>query len=85
MYTIFLSKTVEKFLEKHPEIVELFEENIALIAENPKNSGADVKKLISTPADYRMRIGKYRFLYRVIEQKIVVYFFDAGSRGDIYK
>jgi|GEM_PF-3062230 len=38
MYTIFLSKSVEKFLDKHPEIVEAFDESASLIALNPKNS-----------------------------------------------
>lgn len=32
-----------------------------------------------------MRIGKYRFLYEVIDDIILVYFYDADSRGDIYK
>ena len=85
MYTIFLSKSVEKFLDKHPEIVEAFDESASLIALNPKNSWVDVKKMIWSTDLYRLRIGKYRFLYRIIEEKIVIYFFDAGSRGDIYK
>ncbi len=35
--------------------------------------------------DYRLRIGKYRFLYHVMDQKVLIFFYDAGSRGDIYK
>ncbi|EHE0558430.1 hypothetical protein J0E37_000517 [Campylobacter upsaliensis] len=34
---------------------------------------------------YRLRIGKYRFLYEVLESEILIYAYKADSRGDIYK
>jgi mRNA-degrading endonuclease RelE of RelBE toxin-antitoxin system len=32
-----------------------------------------------------LRIWKYRFLYEIIEDKILIYFYDADSRWDVYK
>lgn len=45
----------------------------------------DVKKLKWTENKYRLRIWKNRFLYEIFEDRIVIYFYDAGSRGWIYK
>jgi len=45
-----------------------------------------------TPESYRLRVGKYRILYRYYTVKdkdgnnqCVLYILDVGSRGDIYK
>ncbi len=37
------------------------------------------------PNHFRLRIGKYRILYEIIEDEILIYYYKAGSRGDIYK
>lgn len=42
----------------------------------------DIKKLQGING-YRLRIGKYRALFDIIDNKIVVY--DIDSRGQIYK
>jgi len=34
---------------------------------------------------WRLRIGKWRFKFTLIENDIVIYFWDAGARGNIYK
>lgn len=34
---------------------------------------------------YRLRVGKYRILYEVNDEELLVYLMDAGSRGDVYK
>ncbi len=34
---------------------------------------------------YRLRIGKYRAIFRIIDDELMVFVFDVGSRGDIYK
>jgi mRNA-degrading endonuclease RelE of RelBE toxin-antitoxin system len=30
-------------------------------------------------------VWKYRFLYEIVQEKVFIYFYDADSRGDIYK
>ena len=86
MYSYRLSKTVIKFLEKRDQAFLLrFDEKLDEIVKNPKKSTADVKPYLGHPWHYRLRIGKYRFLYSILEIEIVVYFYDADSRGEIYK
>ncbi len=51
----------------------------------PYENNLDIKILIWLPNTYILRIWKYRFLYEIIEDKIIINFFDAGSRWDIYK
>lgn len=86
MYNYRLSKTVIKFLEKRDKAFLLrFEEKLDEIVKNPTTSTADVKPYIGRPWHYRLRIGKYRFLYAILEEEIIIYFYDADSRGGIYK
>ena len=86
MYTIETGKEVRKFLVKHPEIAERYVDKTVVIQNNPHHpEGVDVKPYIGHPWHYRMRIGKYRFLYEVIDDQVLIYFYDADSRGDIYR
>ncbi len=53
---------------------------------NPYNHpDLDLKKMVNSTNDYRIRIGKYRFIYAVIESKILIYVYKADSRGSVYK
>jgi len=86
MYQLKLSKEVDKFLDKHRDIWKRLNEKMSQIQENPHHPAwVDVKSYIWYPNNYRLRIGKYRFLYEVIEDQVLVYFYDADSRWDIYK
>jgi mRNA interferase RelE/StbE len=83
-YEFEFSKTVKKFIAKHEEISQRFFDAVKKIAVNDI-AFLDIRKLQGTKNEYRLRIGKYRFLYEVFEEKIFIYFYDADSRGDIYK
>jgi mRNA interferase RelE/StbE len=86
MYQLKLSKEVDKFLDKHRDIWKRLDEKMPQIQENPHHPvWVDIKPYIWYPNNYRLRIGKYRFLYEVIDDEILVYFYDADSRGDIYR
>lgn len=47
----------------------------------------DIKKFHSKKYDdiFRMRIGDYRAIFRIVDDELLIYIFDIGSRGDIYK
>lgn len=45
----------------------------------------DIKSLKGEHELYRLRIGKYRFIYEVKKNELIIIMFTAGSRGDIYK
>ncbi len=85
-YKIELSKSVEKFLIKHKEVTKRFVQKVEILSENISDPILDVKALSGAKKwNYRLRIGKRRFLFEVQKEKILIYFYDADSRGDIYK
>lgn len=88
-YEITLHKDVLKFLEKHPGVVESFDIAMTRMESNPfpaSDNTLDVKPFKNgTRNHYRLRISSYRFLYEVIKDRAVVFFYTADSRGSIYK
>lgn len=87
MYKIILEKDVEKFLWSHPQLVEPFIQALDILAINPFKNTLDVKRLKGARNSFlrRLRINKYRFIYEVVEDKILIKFIKAWSRGKIYK
>ena len=90
MYKVKTSKQFDKFLAKHQDIQAKVFESSETIAQNPYEAKLDIKKLQGKKFQcrtnhYRLRIGKYRFLYEVLENEILIYAYKADSRGDIYK
>ena len=87
MYKIVLEKNVQKFLEKHKwdDLIEKFTHSLRILAIEPYENNLDIKVLVGLPNSYRLRIWKYRFLYEIIEEKIVISFFEAWNRWNIYK
>lgn len=86
-FELHISKEVKKFLGKHDKkFIERVNKVFARLRENPYNHPElDLKKLVNMGNDYRVRVGKYRFLYTVVESKILVFVYRADSRGGIYK
>ncbi len=87
-YKVKYSKSAEKFIEKRKSIGIRFYKAFIEIAENKQNIKTyDIKKFYSKYYDdiFRMRIGDYRAIFRVVDDELLVYVFDIGSRGDIYK
>lgn len=53
---------------------------------NPLDSTLDIKPLSWIAGrHYRLRLSKYRFLFEIIEDEVLVYLYDAGSRWGIYR
>jgi mRNA interferase RelE/StbE len=53
------------------------------LSSNPFPQG--VRKLVGTENTYRIRIGDYRVLYNIIEQKVIIEIIRVGHRKDVYK
>ena len=45
----------------------------------------DIKKMIGNFNEYRLRLGKYRALFRIADNELLILVIDIGSRGPIYK
>lgn len=85
-YTIRFHRKVTKFLLLHPEIASRLKEIVPTLEENPYSQALDIKRLSGTEYGiFRLRIQKYRFIFRVHDQELEILFSDAGSRGQIYK
>ena len=80
MYRVVFHKTVRKFFDRHPVVRKQFFGILPLLKKNPWSRSLNVKKMYGTDNHYRLRIGKWRFLFFVQKEQVLVYFYDAGSR-----
>ena len=83
MYQVLISNRASKALEKiaddvYPRIVE----RIRNLASNPRPKGC---KKLKGRSGYRIRIGDYRIIYDIENDKLVVLIIEIGHRKDIYK
>jgi len=85
-YVIQYTKVADKFFKTHEEVREQYEDAIKelLVGDHPEK--VDVKRIKGKRNDYyRIRLGEYRVVYAIINEKIVVInTMLAGVRGDIY-
>ena len=84
-YQIKIHKRVDKFLEFHSHLVSPFFSKMEILKYNPFDPSVDVKKLQNEESKYRLRVGKYRFLFEIVEKQILIDVYDADSRGGVYK
>ena len=84
--TLEYSKEVEKFLLKHYDLAPKIIKALENIAQNPYHNQQDTKKLQGYENHYRLRVSKYRILYEIRENQIlIIYAYKADSRGEVYK
>lgn len=87
-YRVKYSKSAEKFIKKNKAIgIRFFKAFVELSQDRKKMQSYDVKKFRSKNYDdiFRLRIGDYRAIFRVVDDELLVYVFDVGARGDVYK
>lgn len=86
-FSVEYHRSVVKFLQKQDKefakkVLNTFDE----IAMNTMQNRFDIKPLVGSPKNhFRLRIGKYRFLYEIFDEELLIYCYDADSRGGIYK
>ena len=85
MFKIIFSKQVKKFIEKQDrKTKQRFKDIFEKLAKNPYGDDIDTKKMKGSEF-FRLRVGKYRFLYFVDENEVVIVVEKGDSRGDVYK
>ena len=86
MYKIILSKTALKNLERIPKhIQEIIFKKLDILAENPnllKNNIKDLKGKYKGLK--RLRVGKYRVIFKEKEEELVILIVRIARRGEIY-
>lgn len=85
-YEVQTSKEFDKFLDKHRTLVPKILNTLESLAQNPYENTLDIKKIQGKEKHFRLRVGKYRILYELIENQLfIIYAYRADSRGDVYK
>jgi mRNA interferase RelE/StbE len=83
MFTILIERYAQKqILKLDKKVIPVIKTAIAGLANNPRPYG--YKKLKGEDA-YRIRVGDYRVIYEIDDNKIIVTVVSVGHRKDIYK
>ncbi|MBR0092241.1 MAG: type II toxin-antitoxin system RelE/ParE family toxin [Lachnospiraceae bacterium] len=80
-YSIVIEKRARQFISKQPKTQR--ERLLKAIAKLPEEG--DIKPLAGRNGFFRLRVGDYRVIYYVENDRFVVVVIDAGNRGQIYK
>jgi len=82
-YTILVERYAQKQLLKlDKKVIPTIKTTIAGLAEDPRPQG--FIKLKGEDA-YRIRVGNYRIIYEIDDDKIIVTVITVGHRKDVYK
>lgn len=82
-YSIFIERAAQKALAKIPvQNQERIITAIHSLTDEPRPSG--VKKLSGRDA-WRIRVGKYRIIYEIHDDTLIVLVVALGHRKDIYR
>lgn len=83
-YRIEWKNSAYKELQKLPrQMIQRIVEAVDDLPNNPYPSG--VKKLVGSEFSYRIRIGDYRVIYEIIEDKLVIEIIRVRHRKDVYR
>lgn len=84
-WEVYLHKRATKFLQKRtPTDKQRLLEKIALLEKYP-DPLLDVKKLTGEINGYRLRVGTYRIIFFINEEKNEIFIDDIDNRGQVYK
>jgi mRNA interferase RelE/StbE len=83
-YTVEFTPRAEKdFRGLSPEIRRRLASKIDALAIDPRPRG--VKILAGSEDIFRLRVGDYRILYRILDDRLVVVLVKIGHRREIYR
>ena len=80
IYKIKIRPKALKFIEKQDKI-----QRIRIYKAIYNLSKGDVKKMVGSKNEYRLRIGNYRAIYEQREEELIILITKAENRGQIYK
>lgn len=85
MYQVVYSKAAQKVFRKlQPKLQKRIEEKVAMVAQDPYGNHNEVSRLQGRH-DYRLRIGDWRVIYRLEDERLILVAFDIQPRGGAYK
>ncbi len=82
-YRIFFKKSVEKDFASIPKKdVKRILDRIKTLGRNPRPPGCEK---LTGQERYRLRQGKYRIVYEILDEEVTVLIVMVGHRKDIYR
>ena len=78
---IEIDKPAMKFLTKQPKQQQ--ERLLRAIYKLPDEG--DIKAMAGYAGVYRLRVGDYRVLYTIENERLIIRVLQIGNRGDVYK
>ena len=80
MYQILIKKRAKKFIDRLP-----LNEKRRIVSDIERlPDGEDIKHIKGHSDLLRLRVGDYRIIYTVDNNRLIVCVIDAGNRGQIY-
>lgn len=84
IYKIEIENSALQFLKKLDKGTQRrIVASVQSLATNPRPDG--VRKLTNSDGLYRVRVGDYRVVYQIQDNRLLVLVIRIGSRTDIYK
>lgn len=85
VYSVEYSKEARKSLKGMPRnVAKLILEKIEALAADPFTANNNLRKLTNHPG-YRLRVGDWRVVYLVQEERLVIAVVRIAPRGEVYK
>ncbi len=86
MYEIeFLKEAYEEFKRLDRPVQELIKKKLEILAQNPEALKNNIKPLKGKYSRlYRLRVGNYRVIYRIYQEKLLILIVRIGHRKEIY-
>ncbi|MBC8505597.1 MAG: type II toxin-antitoxin system RelE/ParE family toxin [Anaerolineales bacterium] len=85
MYKVVYTKQASKKFYKLPRNIQrVIKDKLEQLATNPHYQHPNVTKL-QKRAGYRLRIGNWRVIYEIKDDRLIILVLKIGSRGDVYR
>ena len=82
-YTVLIERfALKQILKLDKQVIPIIKTAIASLCDNPRSYG--YKKLKGENA-YHIRVGDYRIIYEIEDDKIIITVVSVGHRKEIYK
>lgn len=83
-YRVFLKPSADRDLAKLPrDVQQRISRKLVELSENPRPPG--VEKLAGGTDEYRVRVGNYRLVYAIEDDRLIVLVLRIADRKDVYR
>lgn len=81
----FVKSAVKEFDRLPKAIQQKVTEALFLLSRNPHTELLKIKKLKGVESLYRIRLGDYRLVYEIQNERLIVLVIKIGHRKDVYR